>query len=137
LALCFQSEEAQAVTGKEQRQIIETLRAAVERLLSARAPTVVEKKLTVFEEPAATRQEPNVEEWSLLVDLFNAIEALAAMGDVLQLEEKFACAELLRDPADALDRGRVFRPRAQRQSGRRLVKSTRIDHDGATLYRIM
>ena len=66
---------------------------------------------------------------------------LALSRDWLTTDQPFATAELLRDVADALDRGRLLAPHPSAQPvwwpRHWLVKSTKRDFDGRPLFRVI
>lgn len=66
---------------------------------------------------------------------------LALSRDWITVEQRFEVAEMLRDVADHLDRGRVYRPHPaqplQSWLRRHLVPADKRDRDGRRLFKIV
>jgi hypothetical protein len=58
------------------------------------------------------------------------LSRLAGSRDLLSQEQRFHIAEELRDCADALDCGKVYRPASPLRPLRRLVPASKRDYDG-------
>jgi hypothetical protein len=70
----------------------------------------------------------------IISEVQSLLGRLVRLRDGLAVEQRFALAETLRNVADALDRGRPFRP--QKRALRRLVQTNQRDASGRQLFRI-
>lgn len=80
----------------------------------------------------------------IVASMSTVLGRLALSRDWLTVAQRFEVAELLRDVADVLDRGRTYRPRPtsaepvlQSWLRRHLIPADRRDRDGRRLFKII
>jgi hypothetical protein len=70
----------------------------------------------------------------IVIGIADCLRRLGASSRFLTLEQRLGLAEMCRDLADELDRGRIYRPRER--VVRRLVRTNKREN-GRPLYRIV